>query len=373
MTSRGMVLTGTRLLVTAQRRSADLALALIRRGADVDVAATLGVETQIDEEALLACTRELIDAPADIVVITTGIGFRGWLETAETAGLSEALLESLHRSRIIARGPKARGALQAAGLIADWVAESETSQEILAFLGAEGVRGQRIAVQQHGAGDDGLASAFTSLGAEVSGLVVYRWGPPHDPAAVERSVLEVAQGRYDAVLFTSAPGASAWLEAIDDAGLWSPITDLICTRQILLAAVGPVTAQPLRDRGFDPLVPARGRLGALVRSVVMELDAEHRSVATPAGRLHVRATATTLDHQPVSVSPSGLAVLRVLACNAGDVVSRPALLDILPGDSTDPHAVDVAVGRLREAFGPACPIETVYKRGYRLTLALDGR
>ena len=62
-------------------------------------------------------------------------------------------------TRLVARGPKARGALQAAGLSADWVAESETSTEIADFLLAEGVAGQRIAVQHHGAGDDGSRTA----------------------------------------------------------------------------------------------------------------------------------------------------------------------------------------------------------------------
>ena len=45
----------------------------------------------------------------------------------------------LDRVRLVARGPKARGALQAAGLRADWVAESETSAEIADFLLTEGV------------------------------------------------------------------------------------------------------------------------------------------------------------------------------------------------------------------------------------------
>ena len=123
-TPSGMVLTGTRILVTAQRRATDLALALARRGAEVDVAATLGVQSHFDEETLLARTRELIANPPGIVVITTGIGFRGWWETAEAANLAEELLAALGQVRLVARGPKARGALQTVGLIADWVAET---------------------------------------------------------------------------------------------------------------------------------------------------------------------------------------------------------------------------------------------------------
>lgn len=369
MTSLGMVLTGTRILVTAQRRASDLALALARRGAEVDVAATLGVQAHIDEDTLLTHTRELIARPADVVVITTGIGFRGWLETAEAAGMGDELLESLSTSRLVARGPKARGALQAAGLRPDWVAESETSSEIGEFLVAEGVAGERVAVQHHGAGDDGLESTLTAAGADVRALVIYRWGPPPDPDAVARAVADAAAGAYDAVLFTSAPGAAAWLDAVHAADAWKAVSALADSGRLLIAAVGPVTAEPLRIAGLDPLIPDRGRLGALVRSVVLHLGDDDLGIATTAGALRVHATSATLDHERIALSPTALSVLRLLASEPGVVFSREAVLTALPGDSTDTHAAEVAVARLREAMGPRCPIRTVVKRGYQLTLA----
>ncbi len=365
MTALGPVLSGTRILVTAQRRASDLGLALSRRGAEVEYAATLGVRENIDEDSLLARTRALIDDPVDVVVVTTAIGLRGWLETAEAAGLGDDLVESLRRSRLVARGPKARGALQAAGLRPDWVAESETSAEIGRFLETEGVDGERVAVQHHGAGDAELAAALEQAGASVTGLVVYRWGPPPDPRAVARSVEETASGRHDAVTFTSAPGAAAWLEAVETAGAGPAVHELAAAGRLLLAAVGPVTAEPLVAAGFTPLVPERGRLGALVRQLVLVLGSDELGVATTAGRLRVRATAATLDHAVVPVSPSGLSVLRLLSSEPGAVFTRQDLLAVLPGDSTDPHTAEVAVARLRDAMGE-CPVRTVVKRGYRL-------
>ncbi len=365
-TPSGTVLTGTRILVTAQRRASDLALALARRGAEVDVAATLGVQSHFDEETLLARTRDLIADPPDIVVITTGIGFRGWWETAEAADLTEDLLAALARVRLVARGPKARGALQTVGLIADWVAESETSAEIGEFLRAEGVQGARIVIQHHGAGDDGLEDVLVEGGAQATSLVIYRWGPPPDPAAVERAVRETASGAYDAVAFTSAPGASAWLSAVREHGAEAPTLELHRANRLSLAAVGPVTAEPLLRAGFTPLVPERGRLGALVRAMIVHLGHEGGGVPTPVGRLRVHATAVTIDHELVPLSPSGVCVLRRLCAEPGAVVSRGEILSVLPGDSIDPHNAEVAIARVREAMGPGAPIRTVVKRGYRL-------
>lgn len=190
----GLPLAACTVLVTADRRSAELGSALTRRGATVTHAPALTIVPHVDDEALLSRTRELIAEPPHTAVITTGIGFRGWVEAADAAGLAEALLTALGGARIVARGPKARGALQAAGLPADWVAESETSAEILDYLLAEGVPGQRIAVQHHGAGADGVDEALAGAGADVVSLVVYRWGPPADPAAVAASVVAAAAG-----------------------------------------------------------------------------------------------------------------------------------------------------------------------------------
>lgn len=367
MTTLGPVLAGTQILVTAQRRADDLSNALGRRGASVTVAASLGVESHIDEDTLLAQTRQIIATGADIVVVTTGIGFRGWLDTAEAAGLGHELVEALSSMRLVARGPKARGALQAAGLTPDWVAESETSAEIADFLITEGVKGRSIAVQHHGAGDDGLEKRLAAAGGRPFGLVVYRWGAPPDPAAVERSVIDAATGAYDAVVFTSAPGASAWLGAVERQGLLDDLLRLEKDRRLTLAAVGHVTADPLRNAGFAPLLPERARLGAMVRSLVMFLGDASESVPTVAGDLRVRATAATLAHEVLPVSPSGLAILRTLAREPGAVRSREELLGVLPGDSDDPHSAEVAVARLREAIGKPI-VQTVVKRGYRLAM-----
>lgn len=360
------VLAGTRILVTAQRRSEELSSALERRGASVIVAPTLGVVSGVDEQGLLEKTREMLETPVDAVVVNTGIGFRSWFDTVMAAGLDEEFLAALDKVRLIARGPKARGALQAAGLKADWVAESETSQEILDFLLAEGVDGDRIAIQHHGAGDVAFEERLRLAGATLVSLEVYRWGPAPDPKAVTEACLSVAAGEYDAVLFTSAPGAAAFLDELEAQGVAEIVRDLSVDSRLLLAAVGPMTAEPLTAAGMMPVWPDRSRLGALVRHVILTLGERSPGISTPEGTLRIRAAAATLDHEPLALSPTGLAVLRRLAREPGRVVSREHLLHALPGDSSDPHAAEVAVARLREAIAPRQLVRTVIKRGYVL-------
>ena len=71
--------------------------------------------------------------------------------------MANDLITSLGKARIVSRGPKATGALRAAGLPEEWSPESESSRELLHYLVEGGISGQRIAVQLHGA-TDGMGS-----------------------------------------------------------------------------------------------------------------------------------------------------------------------------------------------------------------------
>jgi len=365
-------LAGCVIVIAVDRRSSELAAALERHGAQVQHAPALTIVPHIDDEALVARTRELIESPPDIVVATTGVGFRGWMEAADEAGLSDPLHEALADARFVARGPKARGAIQQAGFIADWVAETETAAELGEFLVAEGVSGQRIAVQHHGSGADGLDALFADHGADVVSLTVYRWGAPPDAAAVTRSVLAAASGEVDAVLFTSAPGAAEWLAAAEREGVVSDIARRARAGRLLVAAVGPVTAGPLRAAGIDVLVADRGRLGALVRGVVTYY-ASGRAAAldTAAGRLELRSSGAVLDGRFRPLSRTSVEVLGALFDARGGVVSQGALLNVLPRSADSAHAVEMAIARLREAICAPELIRTVVKRGYRLDVQED--
>lgn len=262
------VMAGRTVLITADRRSEDLADAFARRGAAIRHAPAMTIVHHSDDAQLVDDTRALMADPPDALVITTGAGLRGWMEAAEVAGLDDALRAALADAYIVARGPKAKGALISRGLRADWVAESETAAEIIEHLLDRGVEGTTVAVQHHGNGSDGIDDALAQAGARVAPFVVYRWGPAPDPAAVTASTREAAAGEIDVVVFTSAPAVASWWTAAEEAG----VADEIVRRSrddLLVAAVGPVTAAPLRAKGVDPLVPERSRMGALIRAVLL--------------------------------------------------------------------------------------------------------
>jgi uroporphyrinogen-III synthase len=365
-TAPGPPLAGYTVAVTAARRKEELGALLDRRGARVIYAPAIRIVPLADDAELVAATREVLARPVDLVVATTGVGFRGWLEAADAWDLP--LVEHLRSARVLARGPKARGAIRGGGLVDVWSPESESSAEVLEHLlsGAEGpLEGRRIAVQLHGDPLPDLVSGLRRTGAEVLPVPVYRWVMPEDVAPVRRLVATVVAGGVDAVTFTSAPAAASLLTVAEELGRRDELVHALSDR-VLAIAVGPVTAGPLEAAGVPTHQPERARLGALAREVVSRLPERDPVLRLGAHSLQVRGYAALLDGRVVELAPGPMGVLRELARRPGVVLSRAELVGSLPGGG-DTHAVEMAVTRLRAALG-APVVETVVKRGYRLAV-----
>ncbi|MFI2635660.1 uroporphyrinogen-III synthase [Streptomyces collinus] len=360
-------LAGFTVGVTAARRADELGVLLQRRGAAVLHAPALRIVPLADDSELLAATKEIIEQVPDIVVATTAIGFRGWVEAADGWGLGEELLARLGGVRIMARGPKVKGAVRAAGLTEEWSPSSESMAEVLDRLLEEGVDGLRIAIQLHGEPLPGFVEALREGGAEVVGVPVYRWMPPEDITPVDR-LLDATVGRaLDAVTFTSAPAAASLLSRAEERGLLDEVLAAL-GHDVLPACVGPVTALPLQSRGIDTIQPERFRLGPLVQLLCQELPARARSFPVAGHRVEIRGHAVLVDGHLKPVPPAGMSLLRALSRRPGWVVARADLLRALPGSGRDEHAVETAMARLRTALGTPKLIQTVVKRGYRLAL-----
>lgn len=67
---------------------------------------------------------------------------------ADAAGLGHELLAVLESARILARGPKALGAVRAAGLEGATASDRDTASLIDKIID-EGLVGRRVALQQH--------------------------------------------------------------------------------------------------------------------------------------------------------------------------------------------------------------------------------
>jgi uroporphyrinogen-III synthase len=368
MSEQALPLAGFTVAVTAARRREELTSLLQRRGARVLEAPAIRIVATTDDDELLATTRACLQEPPDVVVATTGIGFRGWMEAADGWGLGESLRACFTSAQLLVRGPKAKGAVRAAGLAEAWSPASEAMDEVLQRLLADGVAGRRVALQLHGEPLPEFTAALREAGATVLEVPVYRWVPAEDLRPLRRLVEAVAGGGVDCVTFTSAPAVASLLAVAREQDRLPALLAAL-SGSVLAACVGPVTAAPLERLGVPTVQPERARLGALVRTVVEQLPPRRTRVVDTGGhRIELRGHDVLVDGVAVQLTARQTGVLSALVAEGGRVLSRPELLRrAWPDEQADEHAVEMTVARLRTALGPAGGIvRTVVKRGYRL-------
>jgi uroporphyrinogen-III synthase len=355
--------------VTADRRASEQAELLRRRGADVVCGPSIETAYLANDDALRRATQVLIDDPPDYLAATTGIGIRAWFEAAQVWGLGDTLLDALAATRIVARGPKAAGAVQAAGLTVWRSAANEQMDQLLSHLLAEPLAGARVAVQLYGMPAPEVGDALADAGAAVIEVPVYQWRTPDDPAPALRLAQAAIEGRIHAVTFTAAPAVTNFFTIAAGAGIAGALLDAFNRKAVVAACVGPVCARGATDAGIvEPLVPPVGRLGLMVRVLSEHLAGERRTVAMAGVDVVLQGLVAMVGASRVRLNSRERALLDALATRPRTVVSRPALVrEMWPSNGADPHAVEVTVARLRPRLGPAgAALVAVPGRGYRL-------
>ena len=267
-------LAGLTVGVTADRRADDQAVMFERLGAEVLLGPALSTHKLPDPDALRARTEALAADPPDYVIANTGIGMRTWLSAAAGWGLEEPLQHALAATRLVARGPKAAGALSSAGLKAWWRSPTEQLSDLLDHLEQQGLEGRTVAFQLHG--DDGreVVDRLEGAGATVTTMPVYVWGPPTDPGPATELIRRCCDGELDALTFTAGPQVRALIDLATAAGLGPRLLETLDSGRVVVGCIGPVCAAVAAEAGIGGLVvPDHWRLGSLVKVVTAALTA----------------------------------------------------------------------------------------------------
>ncbi|MGI5938957.1 uroporphyrinogen-III synthase [Methanoculleus sp. DTU007] len=149
--------------------------------------------------------------------------------------------------RVIAIGPKTAEVLREAGIEAE-VLPSFYSRDFVPYLG-DWLRGRTIGIPRADVPNPRLLEAITAAGGKVREERVYALVP---------TGTELALDDADAVLFTSA---MSYREA-----RWQPRDDL------LLLAIGEITADAMRAGGHPPAVVGDGSLAGTLETLNRYLE-----------------------------------------------------------------------------------------------------
>ncbi|MFI5395021.1 MAG: uroporphyrinogen-III synthase [Candidatus Binatia bacterium] len=277
-------LDGLRVVTFESRRATEIA-ELIRRHGGEPILAPSVQEVPLDENsAAFEFVRRLEAGAIDVVVLMTGVGLRTLVETVAGEWPRERLAPALARATVVARGPKPAAALRELGLQADIIVpEPNTWREILAALDAElPVAGKRIAVQEYGVPSQEFLAALEARGADVLRVPVYRWALPEDIGPLRAAIHELCGGTVDVALFTSATQVHHLFQVAADKDEAERLRAAFA--KVLLASIGPVCSEALREHGLSPdLEPEHAKMGQLVGEVARRgramLDAKRRSAS----------------------------------------------------------------------------------------------
>jgi len=211
------------------------------------------------------------EGPVDWLVFMSPTGVDAFFDMLKSH--SSILPSALGQIRIMAVGPKTSTALRHHGIQDVVVPEKYSSAGIVNHLSRLEVKGQRVVLVRSSAADDRLATSVTSKGASVETMTIYQSVTPENRESLVDFVARLEKGQFQAILFTSAASASMAEHEI-------PVSQLIhLLRSLIVGAIGPATAERLRELGIDPTVPERylieDAIGRLVKAY------EERSTQKP--------------------------------------------------------------------------------------------
>lgn len=212
----------------------------------------------------------------DAIVLLTGVGTEALFDVARSQGLYEQLIEVLTKTPIIIRGPKPAAVLSKVGLkYVVRAPEPNTWRELLTAIDDANFEliGKRIVVQEYGLPNNRLYAELQNRGATVTACPVYRWALPENTEPLESAIRQTAEGKVDAVLFTSANQVSSVLTVAERIGVLDEFRAATSGRTLVIS-IGPTCSEALIDNGFAVHAEASPpKMGQLARAAFEALKA----------------------------------------------------------------------------------------------------
>jgi uroporphyrinogen-III synthase len=250
-------LAGRVIALAEGRQLEELAQWLEKDGATTWRCPMIGIRDAPDPAPVVAWLQDLAAGHFDWLVLMTGEAVRRLLGFAERAGLRESVIKALAQTRLITRGPKPLRALKEIGLAPTRIAETPTTDGVIATLSQESLHGQTVGVTLYGEPNPRLERFLEQAGARVRTVLPYVYAPAADADRVADLLTEMAHGKVDVLVFTSSPQVERLWEVAAERDLMKELQEG-CART-LVAAVGPVVAENLRSRGVDvDICPEQG-------------------------------------------------------------------------------------------------------------------
>jgi uroporphyrinogen-III synthase len=246
--------TNKRILITrASHQASDLAAQLEALGATPILIPTIEIippATYAPLDAALTCLRTY-----DWLVFTSANAVEAFHRRAQFLRLTQL------PKHIAVIGPATLSAANTIGLTVDLIPPRYIAESLAESLLPE-APGKSFLLVRAAEARDHLPETLTAAGATVTIAEAYRNQIPPESIPALQSLFSHPANYPDAITFTSASTARNLFALLEAAHLTLP-------PNIVLASIGPITSQTLRDLGHEPTVEAeQPTIPALIQSLL---------------------------------------------------------------------------------------------------------
>ena len=245
---------GKRILVTrASQQAGTLSQLLAERGAQAIELPAIDIKPIENNKELNKAVSNLKDYQWLIFTSTNAI-IAFW----QQMGKMKKDTRILSGLRIIAIGPATAQALEAKGIIPDFIPEIHTNEGLVSGLKKQKINGQRFLLPRAEIADNALVEGIISLGASVDNIPVYQTLPA--TAAMAQAKEMLLKGKIDVITFTSSSTVSNLVSALEG--------DLSPVKKVKIACIGPKTAETAVKAGLKvDIMPQEQTIPGLVAAI----------------------------------------------------------------------------------------------------------
>lgn len=249
------------------RQLEELAQMLEKEGATPLRCPMLAILDAPDDGPIVAWLDRLEAGAFAWLILLTGEGLRRLLACAERHGRRDALVAAIAKTQTITRGPKPARALKEINLSPTVTAQTPKTEGVIASLRSLDLRGLTIGVQLYNESNPPLEQFLRDAGATPITVQPYIYAPAADAERIVQLLHGMADGRVDAIVFTSSPQIDRLFEVAAECQVLDLLQQGLA--KTLVAAVGPIVQENLEKRGI--VVHVCPEQGFVMKNLVQQL------------------------------------------------------------------------------------------------------
>ncbi len=225
---------------------------------------------------IVAPTIELKDSkPDEMIKLCNMINELDWLIFTSPRAIESFFkycsIKNAHNLKVAAIGPKTGEVLDKYGIKIDLMPEEYTAEGLLEAFKSVEVKNKKIGIPRTMVARYTLPHGLQRRGAEVILADAYKSEMPDDKSKIYELIDDILDRKVDIIMFTSPLTVKNLVKVAKEIENEN-ILDVLCSGEVLVAAIGPITRKVLHAYGIDPIMPEEYTFKNMLDKLVQVLN-----------------------------------------------------------------------------------------------------